>query len=63
LHATLDPITTRTHVAIWKWVQKYYVLADRVVVGKRMNQIYEYAWCSICQEKEPSLFVISFSYR
>ncbi|MGI8834493.1 MAG: hypothetical protein ACR2IS_17885, partial [Nitrososphaeraceae archaeon] len=27
--------TKRTHVAIWKWVQKFSILAERFVVGKR----------------------------
>ena len=32
---SLEPITKRTHVPIWKWVQKYSILADRFVIGKR----------------------------
>ena len=35
MSTSLEPITKRTHVAIWKWVQKYSILADRFVVGKR----------------------------
>ena len=36
----LEPIMKRTHVSIWKWVQKYSILlADRfVVIGKRKVQ-------------------------
>jgi putative transposase len=33
---SLEAVTKRTHVAIWKWVQKYSLLAaDRFVIGKR----------------------------
>jgi transposase-like protein len=32
---SLEPITKRTHVSIWKWVQKYSTLTDGFVVGKR----------------------------
>ena len=32
---SLEPITKRTHVSIWKWVQKYASLTDRFVIGGR----------------------------
>lgn len=32
---SLEPIIKRTHVSIWKWVQKYSIVADRFVIGKR----------------------------
>src|SRR5919205_4044829 len=33
---SLEPIIKRTHVSIWKWIQKYSILAaDRFVIGKR----------------------------
>jgi hypothetical protein len=32
---SLGPFVKRTHVSIWKWVQKYSTLTDRFVVGKR----------------------------
>jgi transposase-like protein len=35
---SLEPIIKRTHVSIWKWVQKYSILADRFVIGKRKVQ-------------------------
>ena len=35
---SLEPIKKRTHVSIWKWVQKYSILADRFVIGKRKVQ-------------------------
>ena len=38
---SLEPIRKRTHVAIWKWVQKYSSLADRFVIGRRrVKQIF-----------------------
>ena len=35
---SLEPIIKRTHVSIWKWVQKYSILADSFVIGKRKVQ-------------------------
>jgi len=36
---SLEPLIKRTHVSIWKWLQKYSILADRfVVIGKRKVQ-------------------------
>ncbi len=35
---SLEPIIKRTHVSIWKWVQKYSILADRFVIGNRKVQ-------------------------
>ena len=32
---SLEPIIKRTHVSIWKWVQKYASLTDRFVIGGR----------------------------
>ncbi len=32
---SLEQITKRTHVSIWKWVQKYAKLTDRFVIGRR----------------------------
>jgi putative transposase len=33
---SLEPIIKRTHVSIWKWVQKYSRLADRFKVNRRL---------------------------
>jgi len=32
---SLEPLKKRTHVAIWKWVQKYSRMTDRFVIGRR----------------------------
>ncbi len=32
---SLEQITKRTHVSIWKWVQKYAKLTDSFVIGRR----------------------------
>jgi transposase-like protein len=37
----LEPIVKRTHVSIWKWVQRYSELADKFVIGKqRIKEIF-----------------------
>jgi transposase-like protein len=33
---SLEPIIKRTHVSIWKWVQKYSKLADRFKVKRHL---------------------------
>ena len=33
---SLEPIIKRTHVSIWKWVQKYSKLADRFKVNRHL---------------------------
>lgn len=33
---SLEPISKRTHVSIWKWVQKYSKLADRFKVKRHL---------------------------
>ena len=38
---SLEQITKRTHVSIWKWVQKYAKLIDRFVVIGRRRRIKE----------------------
>ena len=38
---SLEPIVKRTHVSIWKWVQRYSELADKFVIGKqRIKEIF-----------------------
>jgi putative transposase len=38
---SLEPIVKRTHVSIWKWVQRYSGLADKFVIGKqRIKEIF-----------------------
>ncbi len=38
---SLEPIIKRTHVSIWKWVQKYSNIADRFVIAKcRVKEIF-----------------------
>ena len=32
---SLEPLQKRTHVAIWKWVQKYSRITYRFVIGRR----------------------------
>ena len=36
LNRLLEPLKKRTHVAIWKWVQKYASFQDRFRVKKNM---------------------------
>jgi transposase-like protein len=33
---SLEPIIKRTHISIWKWVQKYSKLADRFKVNRHL---------------------------
>lgn len=35
LHLNLEPIAKRTHVSIWKWVQRFSKCADRFRADKR----------------------------
>jgi transposase-like protein len=38
---SLKPITKRTHVSIWKWVQKYASLTDRFVIRcRRIKEVF-----------------------
>src|SRR5436309_14865261 len=37
---SLEPIVKRTHVSIWKWLQRYSELADKFVIGKQRIEIF-----------------------